>query len=180
MSMDSNDKKWSLGELVHLPRTTRFLENKNFKSYENFIGSRYICIREATEGQYGILLKVLGRTPAEFIKMVCGSPFCKDDSMELFEGICYFSYSFPTLAQVKEVLEVLRNNPDLLPKFDEAMMHVNPKSSFWIREATKKFFMLKPQYYDVSTDSLSIAPGDPAPYRLTMVYFSKDQTVSVR
>ena len=131
--------------------------------------------------QYGILLKVLGRTPADRIMMVCGLPYCKDDSMELFEGICYFSYSFPRLEDLKEVLEVLRNNPDLLPKFDAASMHVNPKSSFWIREATKKLFLIrKPQCYDVSTDSLGTGIDDPAPYRVTMVYFSKDQSISVR
>ena len=101
--------------------------------------------------------------------------------MELFEGICYFSYSFPRLEDLKEVLEVLRNNPDLLPKFDAASMHVNPKSSFWIRETTKKLFLIrKPQCYDVSTDSLSTSIDDPAPYRVTMVYFSKDQSISVR
>ena len=179
--MESNDSSWKVGEIVLLPRTARQLKISSFTTYERIIGSRYMCIREATDSQFGILLKVLGRTPAERIMMVEGVPFCKDDSMELFEGICYFSYPFPKLKDVKEVLETLRNNPDLLPKLETASMHINPKSSFWLRETTKKFFFIeKPQCYDVSTDSLSTATDDAAPYRLTMLYFSKDQSISVR
>lgn len=178
--MESNNNKWKVGELVTLPKTSRQLKITNYKTYERFIGSRYICIREATDNQFGILLKVLGRIPAEHIMMVCDEPYCKDDSTELFEGMCYFSYPFPKLNELKEVLETLRNNPDLLPKLDAASMHINPKSTYWIRETTKKLFIRKPQCYDVSTDSLSTATDDAAPYRLTMLFFSKDQSISVR
>ena len=178
--MKSNTNNWELGEIVVLPRTTRQVKSGSFKSYERIIGSRYICIREATEGQYGILLKVLGRTPADFVMMVCGEPFCKDDSMELFDGVCYMSYSFPTLEDLKEVVEILNNNPSLLPKFDAASMHVNPKTTFWIRESAKRLFTKKPQFYDVSTEKLGTSTDDPAPYRLSIVYFTQDQSISVR
>lgn len=178
--MESNEQKWTLGKLVLLPRTTKLFKASDYKSYERIIGSRYICIREATDNQYGILLKVLGRYPAEHIMMIDGEPFCRDDSMELFQGMCYFSYSFPRFEDLKEVLAILHNNPDLLSHFEDAKMHVNPKASFWVRETASKLFMKKPQCYDVSTDCLSTATGNAAPYRLTMVYFTKDQTVSVR
>ena len=46
------------------------------------MASRYICIREATAGQRGILLKVLGKTTRENIIMRGGKPFCKDDKYE--------------------------------------------------------------------------------------------------
>ena len=178
--METNTKSWEVGEMVVLPRTTRQVKSSSFKSYERIIGSRYICIREATEGHYGILLKVLGRTPADFVKIVSGAPFCKDDSMELFEGVCYFSYPFPALSDLKEVIDILSDNPSLLQKFEEASMHVNPKATFWVREIAKSFLMTKPQFYDVSTDRLSTATIDPAPYRLSIVYFTQDKSISVR
>ena len=178
--MDSNTKNWEVGEMVVLPRTTRQVKSSSFKSYERIIGSRYICIREAAEEHYGILLKVLGRTPADFVTMVCGEPFCKDDSMELFEGVCYFSYSFPLLSELKDVIGILSNNPSLLQKFNDASMHVNPNATFWVRETVNSFFTKKPQFYDVSTDRLGTDATDLAPYRLSIVYFTQDQSISVR
>lgn len=170
--MASNTSKWNFGEIVYPPRTTKLLKSSSTKLYERLIDSRYICIREATEGQYGILLKVLGKVKANHIMFVNGQLFCKDDAVELFEGMSYLSYSFPTVAELKEVLDIIRNNPRLLNHFEAASMHLNPKSLFWVNETVNDLlFLKKPQCYNASTESLSTASDDMAPYRLTMVYF---------
>ena len=179
--MEPNKNNWNLGELVTLPKQERPLKSGAMTQYGHYIGSRYICIREATDTQRGILVKVLGKCPPEFVSVVGGQPFTKDDREELFNGCHYFSYPYPASKDVKEVLDILDSTPTLLQYFQNASMHINPKSSFWLRETTKKFFFIeKPQCYDVSTDSLSTGMDDPAPYRVTMVYFSKDKSISVR
>lgn len=182
MKMEKKENNWKVGEVVILPRTSKQLKSSGMKVYEQFVGSRYICIREATEDQQGILLKVLGRTPEEYIKMVAGMPFCKDDSMELLEGMCYSSYSFPQLEEVKTVLSIIHGNPDLHTHFEAAQMHVNPKALFWVRETASNMLRIKkPQCYDVTTDSLVKAPANALPpYRLTMVYFTKDQSIHIQ
>ena len=182
MKTGQHENNWCMGEVVILPRTTKQLKKNGIKLYEQLVGSRYICIREATEDQHGILLKVLGRTPAEYIKMVNGEPFCKDDSMELLEGMCYSSYSFPTLEEVKTVLDIIRSNPSLHQHFEDAQMHINPQATFWVRETASNMLMMKkPQCYDVKTDSIGKAPGKALPpYRLTMVYFAKDQSIHTK
>lgn len=63
--MESDKKDWTLGEVALLPRQTSQINKK----YEYLITSRYICIRETSEGQRGILLKVLGKTAREDIIM---------------------------------------------------------------------------------------------------------------
>ena len=47
--------------------------------------------------------------------------FVKDDKDESFTGDTYFSFRFPTTDELKLVLEILQNNPDLIPKFDKDM-----------------------------------------------------------
>jgi glutamyl/glutaminyl-tRNA synthetase len=103
--MASNEDSWRLGEFVFPPRTSKLLKSSGSKSYNSLIASRYICIREATERQNGILLRVEGKVKAKHMMLVCGQPFCKDDSVQLFEGWSYFSYSFPTVAELAEVLK---------------------------------------------------------------------------
>lgn len=94
--MESNENKWTLGEIVTLDRKEKPLKKSGTTTYERFI----ICIREATEGQQGILMKVLGKPDSEQIKIVNGQPFCKDDYDELFEGNRFFSFPFPSANEV--------------------------------------------------------------------------------
>ena len=70
--MESDKKNWKLGEVVLLPRKTTQINKK----YEYLMASRYICIREATEGQRGILLRVLDKIARKNIIMRGGKPFC--------------------------------------------------------------------------------------------------------
>ena len=81
--METTENNWTLGELVNLPRQEKLLKTSGPKSYSHFICSRYICIREATEGQRGILMKVLGKAYDDHIIMVNGEPFSKDECEEL-------------------------------------------------------------------------------------------------
>ena len=63
--MKSNENTWRLGETVTLPRTEKKIKNNGSVSYEQLIGSRYICVREEAEGRRGILVKVLGKYTPE-------------------------------------------------------------------------------------------------------------------
>ena len=171
--MEPKENKWKLGELVALPRTnTQIKEGRT--SYEQMVGSRYICIREASDGEQGVLLKVIGKLPQYQIKVVAGEPFCKDDKLEGFDGDVYYSYRFPTTDEVKEVLGILRENKELLDVFEKASMHINPYSTFWVRETVSKLFFLKtPQYFDSKNDVVLPSTGDDRElnYRITIAYF---------
>ena len=172
--MEPNKNNWNLGELVTLPKQERPLKSGAMTQYGHYIGSRYICIREESEGQRGILLKVLGKVYSDQIKIVDGEPFSKDEGDELFMGHSYLSYPYNSLKDVKEVLDILRGNADLLQAFEKAKMHINPNSSYWVRETARNKFMLKiPQVYDSREDLLCTASDDTPYYRITMVYFYK-------
>ncbi|MBQ1880305.1 MAG: hypothetical protein II156_01570, partial [Lachnospiraceae bacterium] len=172
------DKKWKLGEIATLPRTEKVLKDGDSTSYARYIGSRYICIREATEGQNGILMKVLGKAFSDQVKLVGGEPFGKDDGEELFSGRRYYSYPFPSSNEVKEVLDILRGNPSLLQKFEEAKMHVNPDGIFWVRETIRGTFLKKNlQVYGGRNGQLYNPSDDINYYRITIVYFDKDQLI---
>ena len=176
--MESNDKKWKLGEIATLPRTEKVLKDGDSTSYARYIGSRYICIREATEGQNGILMKVLGKAFSDQVKLVGGEPFGKDDGEELFSGRRYYSYPFPSSNEVKEVLDILRGNPSLLQKFEDAKMHVNPDGIFWVRETIRGTFLKKNlQVYGGRNGQLYNPSDDINYYRITIVYFDKDQLI---
>ena len=59
-------------------------------------------------------------------------------------------------------------------------MHLNPASTFWVWETAGHLPLLKsPQYYDASTGKLHKATDDTPHYRLTMVYYDKEENNDV-
>lgn len=177
--MGSNtNNNWSVGDLATLERKQKPLKKSGVNTYERYIGSRYICIREASEGRRGILMKVLGKPYGDQIKIVNGQPFCDDHRDELFESNRYASYSFPSANEVKEALEIIRGNQPLLQKFEKESMHVNPDSTFWVKEITHNaLFMKKLQYMDGRDGQLSPATDDGCHYRVTFVYFRNGRLI---
>ena len=174
--MESNENNWTLGEIVTLPRTEKTLKKSGLTVYERYMGSRYICIREAIEGQRGILMKVLGKPYSDKIRIVNGEPFCKDDCDEFFANTHYYSYPFPSATEVMEELDIIRDNHFLLQKFEDASMHVNPNSTFWVNDTTRNLLLLKkPQYLSSSDGQLYPAKDDSYHYRLSFVYFYKGE-----
>ena len=172
--METTENNWTLGELVTLPREEKPLKKSGSKYYSRYIGSRYICIREATNGQRGILMKVLGKTDGDRIIMVNGEPFSKDDREELFVGKRYFSYPFPTASAVMEALDIISFDQDLQQKFEAASMHINPDSTFWVSDTTRNMLLRKkPQFLDGRDGHLYPASDDGEHYRVTFVYFYK-------
>ena len=172
--MESNKSNWNLGEIANLPRTEKVLKQSGSTTYVHYIQSRYICIREATENQRGILLKVLGKPNSEHLRMVSGLPFCKDDREELFNGRRYFSFPFPSARDVQEVLEILKWNQSLVDQFEAASMHINPDSTFWVNDTTRNMlFQKKPQFLDARDAQLHPATDDANHYRLSIVHFFK-------
>ena len=175
--MENNEYNWKVGEIVSVPKQSEKVKGGRLKEYHHYISSRFVCIREAADGQPGILLKVLGKIDSANLLIIGGEPFCKDDKDESFTGDTYFSFRFPTANELKLVLEILSNNPDLVPKFDRGTSHFKPESSFWVREIARRFLIEKQyQFYDARTKILSRCrnPFD-VNYRVTIAYFDKSQ-----
>ena len=174
--MVKNEIQWRVGEIVNLSREIAELKNSSHSGYKRLIASRYICIREESEGQRGILLKVLGKATKDEIMIVGGEPFCKDDADELFVGLRYLSYPFPTEQELKEVLPILQKDENLQHAFDKAHMHVNPRSTYWVNEtASRLLFLKQPQYFDAASGEVCVPADNSAHYRLTTVYFEKGE-----
>lgn len=172
--MKTIENYWTLGEIATLPRKEKLLKNSGTVSYSHYIASRYICIREATDRQRGILMRVLGKTNGDRIMIVNGKPFSKDDREELFAGYRYFSYPFPTASAVMEALDIVRNDMDLQQKFEAASMHFNPDSTFWVSDTKRNMLMQKkPQFLGGRDGLLYPASDDGLHYRVTFVYFYK-------
>jgi hypothetical protein len=173
--MEIPEYKWSVGELVSLTWNEWLLKKSGSTSYVELVRSRYICVREATNEQPGILVKALGKVTRDQILLVNGTPFSKDDSDYLFKGKCYYSYPFPLADDLKEVLDIIDANPSLLQRFEEESMHFNPSSTFWVRGIARRMLGLKKlQFFDASTGQLSKAQDATPHYRLTIAYFNKD------
>lgn len=174
--MAKEEYKWNLGEVATIKRTVRPMKEGSINAYGHYVGSRYICIREASEGQQGILLKVLGKVPGDYIKMVDGEPFCRDEQDDLFAKTRYLSYQFPTQAELKEALDIIRNDTSLVFAFDRAQMHINPRSTFWVRETANRFLFLKrPKVYDAFHDVLDTGSSHGVHYRVSIVHFNADE-----
>ena len=70
--------------------------------FENYVGSQYVCIREESSTQCGILLRVIGKAAAEHIHIVAGVTFCEDDYEEKFHVTRYFSH--PMVLSIKTIV----------------------------------------------------------------------------
>ena len=175
--METPEHKWSVGELVPLSWNERLLKKSGSTSYAELVNSRYICVREATDKQPGILVKVLGKVTRDQILLVSGTPFCKDDREELLVGMHYSSYRFPSVDELKEVLSIIRGDEELLVRFNKAGMHLNPNSTYWVRNTSNRYlFKKQAQYYDASTDMLYPATAEETlHYRLTIAYFDNKE-----
>lgn len=175
--MDPKKYDFKVGEIASLPNKTRQVSKSGLKSYEFQIDSRYICIRECVGNERGVLVKVLGKTSRDNIIIAGGEPFFKEDKEEGFACDIYYGYRFPSIKELKEVLDIIRNEKTLIEKFEKASMHINPSSTFWVRDTARRLLVLKdPQYYDAGSDQLFAAENDKKlHYRISVVYFSKSQ-----
>ena len=179
MSDNTNTKNYKIGEIINLPRAKRVLASSNNATYERFIGSRYICIREAGTEQRGILVKVLGRAYGGYAKIIKGEPFWRDDDDITFYGAIYYSYALPSAEEVKEVLGIVKGNESLLRQFEEAGMHINPDSTFWVNKIKHSMlFFKKLQYLDGHDGQLYTANAADSHYRISIVYFNNDGEIT--
>ena len=176
--MEQTENSWKKGELVNFPWKSNIFKKSGSTIYKHFYSSRFICIREEDEGHRGILLKVLGRTSPHDILMVGGEPFCKDDRDDRLDGKTYASFRFPTSDEVIEVLEIFRKDPKLLQTFERESMPLNINRTYWVRETVRNLFLAKrPQFYDVSTNTVTKATDGTSHYRLTVLYFYKGEII---
>ena len=173
--MVSEENNWKFGEVVTLPRTTKTIKN-GVTSYGMLHISRYVCVREATDTERGVLVKVLGRFPREHIKIVDGKPFCTDDHDDLFESNSYLTFPFPTTTEVQEVLDIINSHPEIMDSFREASMHINLQAKFWVSETEKHLLIMKkPLCYDAKYEQVEAPAYNDSPYRITLAYFYKGE-----
>ena len=79
---------------------------------------------------------------------------------------------------LQEVIGILRDDKSLLQKFESASMHVNPDSTFWVRDTSRNMlFMRKPQFFGGRNGQLYSARDDDYHYRLSIVYFSNGSLI---
>lgn len=78
MNTEIKNKKWDVGDYVILNKDTKLLKTSGTRSYSSIIGSHYVCIRETSEWQRGILIKGLGKVRGENLWIINGKPYCKD------------------------------------------------------------------------------------------------------
>lgn len=166
--------EWKTGEVVTIRRNSTLLKRSGTKLYSSIASSDYLCVREAAKGQRGILVKGLGKVRRERIMLVSGQPFIKDEREELFAGKHYYGYPFPTVDELKEVLDIVRSDMDIQQQLIDNGMFFYPEGTFWVSDTKSLFFGLKrePQYYDPSTNFLATAKShDEHHQRITIAYF---------
>lgn len=169
---------WETGEIVTLQHIDKMLKKNRTTAYKEFVSSRYICIRKASNGKPGILVKTLGKTPATFLNKVDGLPFVKDDVEQLFYDTNYYSFPFPKASEVEEVLTIIRNNQELLNQFESISMKINTESTFWVRETTHNLlYMRRLQFFDAKSCQTYTAKGNDAHYRLSIVYYDDSKLI---
>jgi len=177
--MAANNYNWSLGEVANIKEDSSCVSKSVITSYEHMISSRYVCVREATDSAQGILVKVVGKVPSDNILFKGGEPFVKDLKVEGFSRDIYSSYRFPSVADLKLVLGIIRDNPMLIEKFEQAKMHINPNSTFWVREIDRKLLIMNSlQYFDARSGQLLPHEQEgEIRYRLSIVHFTKSKLI---
>lgn len=171
--MESNENNWKAGEAVNFPWTDNTFKKQGSTSYKHYYNSRFVCIREAHDGQRGILLKVLGKLSARDILVVGGEAFCKDERDDSIKGKSYYGFRFPDSRELTEALAALREKPELMKALKESEMYLDPDSTFWVREPKCSLLRKKPQFYDPKTGTVRPATDDEPHCRLTLVFFHK-------
>ncbi|MBQ6918113.1 MAG: hypothetical protein IJQ64_10010 [Prevotella sp.] len=176
--METITSIWKTGDIVTLQRIDKMLKKNRTTAYKELVSSRYVCIREASNDQRGILVKVLGKIPARYLNIVDGKPFVKDDTEELFYDTNYYSFPFPKAIEIEEVLSIIRHNPELLNVFESISMHIDTEATFWVRETTRNMlFMKQLQFFDASQSLTCVAKENKAHYRLSIVYYYNSELV---
>jgi hypothetical protein len=176
--MELSTTNLKVGETVTLQRSEKVLKKSGTTIFKKFISSRYVCIRESANGQPGILVKVLGKTPATLLTIIDGKPYVKDDSEHLFYDTNYYSFPFPKGEQVEEALSIIRNNAELIKQFESLSMHVNTEATFWVRDTTRNLLLKRQLHYlDAKTNQTCTATESDAHYRLSIVYYDDSALV---
>ncbi len=173
--MDKIVNNWETGTIVTLPRQSVEVAKDGIYTFDHLVDSDYVCVRQNIDGQQrGILVKVLGKCRGENFLIKNGEPFCKDEKVEGFKYDKYYCFRLPKAHELKEVLDIVRQDPTLQAAFKKASMPMHLDSTFWVRDTTRKFFFKNQlQYYDASKGECMIADDGNAHWHMTIVYFYK-------
>ena len=176
--MEPITTNWKTGDIVTLQCAEKTLKTKGNSIYKEFVASRYVCVREASKGERGILVKVLGKAPDSSLEIIEDRPFAKDGVEQLLDDIIYYSYPFAKAMEIEEVLSIICHTPELLNVFESISMHIDTEATFWVRETTRNMlFMKQLQYFDASQSLTCVAKENEAHYRLSIVYYYNSELV---
>lgn len=176
--MEPITSKWKTGDIVTLQRAEKTLKTTDNSFFKEFVNSRYVCVREASKGERGILVKVLGKAPVSSLEIIEDRPFAKDGIDQMFDNVNYYSYPFAKAIEIEEVLSIIRHNQGLLNVFESISMHIDTEATFWVRETTRNMlFMKQLQYFDASQSLICVAKENEAHYRLSIVYYYNSELV---
>jgi hypothetical protein len=176
--MEPITTNWKTGDIVTLQCAEKTLKTKGNSIYKEFVASRYVCVREASKGERGILVKVLGKAPDSSLEIIEDRPFAKDGVEQLLDDIIYYSYPFAKAMEIEEVLSIICHNPELLNVFESISMHIDTEATFWVRETTRNMlFMKQLQYFDASQSLICVAKENEVHYRLSIVYYYNSELV---
>lgn len=176
--MEPITSNWKTGDIVTLQRIDKMLKKNSTTAYKELVSSRYVCVREASKGERGILVKVLGKAPDSSLEIIEDRPFAKDGVEQLLDDIIYYSYPFAKAMEIEEVLSIICHNPELLNVFESISMHIDTEATFWVRETTRNMlFMKQLQFFDASQSLTCVAKENEAHYRLSIVYYYNSELV---
>ena len=176
--MEPITTNWKTGDIVTLQCAEKTLKTKGNSIYKEFVASRYVCVREASKGERGILVKVLGKAPDSSLEIIEDRPFAKDGVEQLLDDIIYYSYPFAKAMEIEEVLSIICHTPELLNVFESISMHIDTEATFWVRETTRNMlFMKQLQFFDASQSLTCVAKENEAHYRLSIVYYYNSELV---
>ena len=169
---------WSVGEMVSLPHGDEMVKQSRNKTYKYELPPNCICLRKAEDYCRGIMVADLGTYSANRMLMVDNKTFCKDNKTRGFYDTVYYCYPFPSVREMKEVLDIIRKDPDLQQMLREQQMYIDPSATFWVSDTRRSLFPWKRKalYYNPQTDSLSaVKTGDDVHHRITIAYFVIDR-----
>lgn len=177
--MTEKKSRWTVGEKVSLHHHKTILYRLPRRIFAHFVASRYLCIREASSKNRGILLKVLGTFEAGEISSRRFEAFCKDakDDGYDFRPDSYYSFRFPTKKQVKEVLQILKAQPELVERLYEIGMGFSWQQGYWVRGMAFNCLLgSKPKWYDPTADAVFVSHRSEEEHlRMSIVYFDAEK-----
>ncbi|MCR4852225.1 MAG: hypothetical protein K5893_01370 [Prevotella sp.] len=170
----SNLSEWKVGNLVAPGLMFRKICHYGGKIYMNFVDSKFVCIREATASEPGVLVKVLNSCDQSRFLFRKGEPFVKDYKNVNFESpVEYCSFRLPTVEEIKFVLSIAKSDKTLGEMLSDRGLSPYEPATYWTRDISRSIIGRHVKFYDSATGEVKSESGDDTErIRITVVYFT--------